>query len=132
MVSGLYLIRVKLCSVELGLDIVNQICYNVIKEADKMSVNDLRSGAYNKSQKVSNEIKEEMRTKFKEGAKIAQLSREYHVSWTGVKRIVDADYDQRMREYNKIYCKEYKRENYNNNMQRHRDYKRQLHKEGKI
>lgn len=97
-----------------------------------MSVNDLRSGAYNKSRKVSDETKAEIRKKFEDGAKIAHLSQEYHISWTGIKRIVDEDYAQRMREYNKIYCKEYKRENYNNNMQRHRDYKRQLHQEGKI
>lgn len=102
------------------------------KRRIKLKVNDLRSGIYNKSRRISDEIKEEIRTKFNEGAKIAQLSREYHVSWTGVKRIVDDDYAARMKEYNKIYCKEYKRENYNNNMQRHRDYKRQLFKEGKI
>lgn len=97
-----------------------------------MSVNDMRVGKFNKGRKTTPEMREEIRTKHTNGSTITTLAKEYNLSWTGVKCIVDDNYYQQLKDRNKEYCKGYKRENYNNNMQRHRDYKRQLHKEGKI
>lgn len=97
-----------------------------------MNVNDMRAGKFSRGRKVSDEDREIIRKKYGEGASISRLAKEYNLSWTGIKCIVDDAYYQRCKENNKEYCKSYKRENYNNNMQKHRDYKRQLHKEGKI
>ena len=97
-----------------------------------MSVNDLRVGKFNRTKKISDETRTLILRRYEEGHTIAEISREFSVSWTSVKCIVDPVYYQQLKDHNREYCKTYKRENYNNNMQRHRDYKRQLLKEGKI
>ena len=97
-----------------------------------LKADDMRAGKYSKTRKLNDKTRAEIIKRFEEGTPIAQIAREYNVSWTAIKCVVDPKYYQDIKDRNKVYCKGYKRENYNNNMQRHRDYKRQLHKEGKI
>lgn len=101
-----------------------------------MSVNDMRVGKKNdKRNKVTTEIKNQiLEIWWGQDITISALSRMFNLSRTQIKCIVDPDYKKRCYEYNRVYNREHSKDKdkYNNIMQRHRDYKRQLHKEGKI
>lgn len=98
-----------------------------------MSVNDMRVGKYNKCYKVTPEVKQKIQEIWwEQDITISELSRRFNLSRTMIKCIVDPDYKARCYEYNKNYARTKNKEKYRNSMQRHRDYKRQLHKEGKI
>lgn len=98
-----------------------------------MSVNDLRCGKrHSKAVKVTPKMKRTIRREYSEGSTIAAIARKYLLSWTTIKYVVDDEYRQRMTEYNRNYVRKRDKEKYNNILRRHRDYKRQLHKEGKI
>ena len=99
-----------------------------------MTVNELRVGdKFDKRHKVTPEIAQKIQEIWLEqGITISELSRRFNLSRTQIKCIVDPAYKQRCYEYNKAYPRVKDKEKYRICMQRHRDYKRQLHKEGKI
>ena len=57
-----------------------------------MSVNDLRVGKFNRTKKISDETRTLILKWYEEGHTIAEISREFGVSWTSVKCIVDPVY----------------------------------------
>ena len=98
-----------------------------------MTVNKLRCGNKSKVIKATPELKQQIYNEFMESnTTVAELARKYNLSWTTVKYIVTPGYYDKMKEYNRNYTRDIDKEHYNEIMQRHRDYKRQLHKEGKI
>ena len=85
--------------------------------------------------KLTQEQKEEIRNKYNNG-NISQraLSKEYNVSRRLIGTILDEDKFNKLKEYSRQYSKEHKQEKEKRNqyMRTHRNYKKELLKNGKI